>query len=125
MRPCRTQAELLRAALDDVQAMATTLTGYLMASAEQPTEIYKIGLGSVRFLLAVGDLIIGWRLLVQAGVAQAALAASPTPSDRAFYEGKIATAKFFARNMLPTITVLRRIIESVDDGIMDMPEDAF
>jgi hypothetical protein len=119
------QAELLRTALDDVQAMATTLTGYLMASAEKPTEIYKVGLGSVRFLLAVGDLIIGWRLLVQAGVAQAALAASPAESDKSFYEGKIATAAFFAKNMLPTITVARGIVESVDDAIMDLPEAAF
>ncbi len=64
----------LRTALEHVQAMTATLTGYLMAAAEQPTEIYKVGLASVRFLLAVGDLLIGWRLLVQANVAQAALA---------------------------------------------------
>ena len=56
--------------------MTATLTGYLMSAAEQPTEIYKVGLASVRFLLAVGDLLIGWRLLVQANVAQAALAES-------------------------------------------------
>jgi len=57
------------AALDDVTAMTATLTGYLMAAAEHPTEIYKVGLASVRFLLAVGDLLIGWRLLAQADVA--------------------------------------------------------
>ena len=70
----KTQADQLRTALEHVQAMTATLTGYLMAAAEQPTEIYKVGLASVRFLLAVGDLLIGWRLLVQANVAQAALA---------------------------------------------------
>ena len=70
----KTQADQLRTALEHVQAMTATMTGYLMAAAEQPTEIYKVGLASVRFLLAVGDLLIGWRLLVQANVAQAALA---------------------------------------------------
>ncbi|MGH3635008.1 MAG: acyl-CoA dehydrogenase C-terminal domain-containing protein, partial [Mycobacterium sp.] len=96
----------------------------LMAAPQQPTEIYKVGLASVRFLLAVGDLLIGWRLLVQADVARAALATAAA-RDRAFYRGKIATAKFFARNMLPRLTALRGIIESLDDNIMRLPEAAF
>jgi hypothetical protein len=121
LRPC---AELLRTALDDVKAMTATLTAYLMAAAERPTEIYKVGLASVRFLLAVGDLLIGWRLLEQAGVAHAALASAPTDSE-AFYQGKIATAQFFAKNMLPTLTALRGIIESLDEAIMGLPEAAF
>jgi len=117
------QAELLATALEDVQAMTATLTGYLMSASEDPTQIYKVGLGSVRFLLAVGDLIIGWRLLVQANVSHAALAASGT--DDAFYRGKIATAAFFAANMLPSITGVRGVIESLDDEIMRLPEAAF
>jgi hypothetical protein len=117
-------AQLLQTALDDVRAMTATLTGYLMAAAEHPTEIYKVGLGSVRFLLAVGDLLIGWRLLAQASVAQAALAAAQ-PNDEAFYQGKIATARFFAKNMLPHLTALRGIIEAIDDDIMALPETAF
>jgi alkylation response protein AidB-like acyl-CoA dehydrogenase len=123
--PFKHEAELLSTALDDVQAMVTTLTGYLMASTDKPTEMYKIGLVSVRFLLAVGDLIIGWRLLDQASVAHAALGASPDQKDKAFYEGKIATARFFAKNMLPGLTSLRGIVESVDDDVMELPENAF
>ncbi len=120
----RQHAELLRTALDDVRAMTATLTGYLMAAAENPTEIYKVGLASVRFLLAVGDLLIGWRLLAQAAVAQAAVATAPT-NDEAFYQGKIATAQFFAKNMLPNLTALRGVIDAIDDDIMRLPEAAF
>jgi len=120
----RPHAELLGTALDDVRTMTASLTGYLLAAAENPTEIYKVGLASVRFLLAVGDLLIGWRLLVQADIAQAALATAPT-TDEAFYQGKIATARFFAQNMLPNLTALRRIIDTIDDGIMQLPEAAF
>ena len=120
----RPHAELLCTALDDVRTMTASLTGYLLAAAENPTEIYKVGLASVRFLLAVGDLLIGWRLLVQADIAQAALATAPT-KDEAFYQGKIATARFFAQNMLPNLTALRRIIDTIDDGIMQLPEAAF
>ena len=120
----RPHAELLGTALDDVRTMTASLTGYLLAAAENPTEIYKVGLASVRFLLAVGDLLIGWRLLVQADIAQAALASAPT-KDEPFYQGKIATARFFAQNMLPNLTALRGIIDTIDDGIMQLPEAAF
>jgi alkylation response protein AidB-like acyl-CoA dehydrogenase len=120
----KTQADQLRTAQEHVQAMTATLTGYLMSAAEQPTEIYKVGLASVRFLLAVGDLIIGWRLLVHANVAHAALGES-SKGDEAFYQGKIATATFFAANMLPNLATLRGIIENLDDEIMSLPEAAF
>ncbi|MCV7204672.1 acyl-CoA dehydrogenase [Mycolicibacterium peregrinum] len=114
----------LATALNDVQSMAATLTGYLMAAQEQPEQLYKVGLGSVRFLLAVGDLLIGWRLLVGAQVAQAALDTT-SDRDRAFYEGKIAVAKFFAHNMLPLLTAVREIVESVDGDVMQLDNDAF
>jgi hypothetical protein len=119
------QAELVQAALDEVTAMTGALTGYLMSAAQQPTDIYKVGLASVRYLLAVGDLLIGWRLLVQAGIARAALDGAPSKSDEDFYRGKIATAAFFAKNMLPRLTSMRKVIESIDDEIMRIPEDAF
>ncbi|OBF55989.1 butyryl-CoA dehydrogenase [Mycobacterium sp. 852002-50816_SCH5313054-b] len=118
------QAERVQAALDEVTAMTGALTGYLMSATQQPTEIYKVGLGSVRYLLAVGDLLIGWRLLVQAGIAHAALA-DAAASDKHFYQGKIATATFFAKNVLPRLAAQRRVIESIDDDIMRISEDAF
>ncbi len=123
------QAQLLQTALDDVTAMTGAMTGYLMSAAQHSTDIYRVGLGSVRYLLAVGDLLLGWRLLVQAGIAQAALDgvadSSDAKNDAAFYQGKIATAAFFAKNMLPKLTSLRKVIESIDDEIMRVSEDAF
>ena len=119
------QALLLATALADVQAMLATATGYLMNAAAETTEIYKVGLVSVRILLAVGDLLIGWRLLDQARVAQAALEAAPVGVDVPFYEGKIATAAFFAANMLPPIAAVRAIVADVDTDLMDLPEAAF
>ncbi|MBS4729490.1 acyl-CoA dehydrogenase [Mycobacterium sp. SM1] len=120
----RPTAERLRIALEDVTAMTARLTGYLVGATRQPTEIYKVGLASVRFLLAVGDLLIGWRLLAGADVAHTALANGPA-ADAAFYRGKIATAGFFAKNMLPNLTALRRIIDSLDGELMALPEAVF
>src|SRR5580692_9378125 len=51
-----------------VEAMAAAMTGFLMASAEQPAEIYKAGLNTTRLLMALGDLVIGWLLLTHAEV---------------------------------------------------------
>jgi alkylation response protein AidB-like acyl-CoA dehydrogenase len=116
---------LLATAFDDVQAMTATLTGYLMAAQQSPAEIYKIGLGSVRYLYAVGDLLIGWRLLVQADVALAALEGTPKAKDVAFYEGKVAVASFFAKNVLPLLSATKAVIEAIDNDIMDLDEAAF
>ncbi|MBH0778237.1 acyl-CoA dehydrogenase [Nocardia bovistercoris] len=115
---------LLATAVADIEAMAATLTGYLMAGQQQPTELYKVGLGSVRFLLAVGDLLIGWRLLAQAEIAAAALATDATEKDRPFYTGKVAVASFFAKNVLPQLTATRNILAALDTDIMSLDEAA-
>jgi hypothetical protein len=116
---------LLATALEDVQAMAATLTGYLMSAQENSAELYKIGLGSVRFLMSVGDLVIGWLLAQQAAVAIEKLDGGASGDDRAFYEGKVAVASFFAKNMLPLLTSTRQVVAALDNDIMELDEAAF
>jgi alkylation response protein AidB-like acyl-CoA dehydrogenase len=115
----------LATALADVQAMVGALAGYYAQSRDEPTEIYRIGLSSVPFLLAVGDLLTGWLLLWHAEVALAALDAAPSDRDAAFYRGKVGAANFFARNVLPRLTSERRIVETVDLGAMKLAEACF
>ena len=121
----KTERALLAKALTDVQAMAASLTGYLMAAQEDVTSLYKVGLGSVRFLMSVGDLVIGWLLQQQAAVAIEALDAGATGAERSFYEGKIAGASFFAKSFLPLLTSTREVIEALDNDIMELDEAAF
>jgi alkylation response protein AidB-like acyl-CoA dehydrogenase len=121
----KAERELLATALADVQGMAASLTGYLMAAQEDISSIYKVGLGSVRFLMSVGDLVIGWLLQRQAAVAIEKLDAGVSDTDRAFYEGKIAVASFFAKNFLPLLTSTRQVIETIDNEIMELDEAAF
>ena len=121
----KAERALLATALEDVQGMAVTLTGYLMASQEDPSSIYKVGLGSVRFLMSVGDLVLGWLLQQQAAVAIEKLDAGATGDDRAFYEGKVAVASFFAKNFLPLLTSTRSIVENLDNEVMELDEAAF
>lgn len=120
----KAETDRLATALADVQAMAAALTGYLMAAQGDPEQLYKVGLGSVRFLLAVGDLVIGWRLILAAQIAQAALD-SAAERDHAFYTGKVAVAKYFAKNMLPLLTSVREVIETLDTDVMELENAAF
>lgn len=105
--------------------MAATLTGYLMASQEDQSAIYKVGLGSVRFLMSVGDLIIGWLLQREAAVAIEKLDEGATGADKAFYEGKIAAASFFAKNFLPLLTSTRTVLDALDNEVMELDEASF
>jgi len=120
-----------RAAIADgithVEAMFNAMTGFLLGSLEQPEEIYKIGQQSVRLLLAFGDLIVAWLLARQAEVAGRALdiAETLTESDRDFYTGKVAVARFFVTTVLPRLESDRRIIEETSNDLMAIPEGAF
>jgi alkylation response protein AidB-like acyl-CoA dehydrogenase len=118
----KAERALLQTALSDVQAMTGTLTTYLLEAGHNRTELYKIGLVSVAFLHAVGDLLIAWRLLVQADTAAAALDAG---ADDSFYRGKLAAASFFAKSILPAISATRAVVENIDTDLMDVADDAF
>ena len=121
----KAERALLATALEDVQGMAATLTGYLMSAQEDSKNIYKVGLGSVRFLMSVGDLVIGWLLAQQAAKAVEALDAGASGDDRAFYEGKIAVASFFTKNFLPLLTSTRQVIDTIDNEVMELDEASF
>ena len=116
---------LLGTALGDVQAMIASLVGFSMSSLQDTRNLYKVGEHAVSLLMSVGDLLIGYLLLRQATVAQAALDDGATGKDADFYTGKMAVARWFARNMLPEITARRAIVESADLSLMDVPETAF
>src|SRR5262249_14164347 len=104
-------------AAGDVEAMVSAMAGWAVASLERPAEIYRAGLNTTRLLMALGDLVIGWLLARQAEVALAALDGEDagrgrlSDRDRAFYQGKLATSRFFAQTVLPRLTVERRAAE--------------
>jgi len=116
---------LLRTALEDTQGMLGTLFGYATGALEDPASVYKVGQHSVRLLMTVGDLVIGWLLLRQADIAQRALDAGASAKDTPFYQGKIGAARFFAATVLPELTARRKIVEAADNALMELDEAAF
>ncbi|MCZ4498676.1 MAG: Acyl-CoA dehydrogenase, short-chain specific, partial [Marmoricola sp.] len=78
-----------------------------------------------RLLMVLGDAVCAWLLLRGAEVALQKLAGEVSPADKAFYEGKIAAAQFFARNNLPKISAELAIAEATDLSLMELDEAAF
>ena len=116
----------LAEAAGHVEAMAGAMAGFLMGSADQPAEVYKVGLNTTRLLMALGDLVIGWLLLTHADIALRRLdeigAGHP---DRDFYAGKLSAGRFFAATVLPRLAVERTIAEETTLDLMELPEGAF
>ena len=122
----KTERAALAEAAGHVEAMVGAMVGFLMASADQPAEIYKAGLNTTRLLIALGDLVIGWLLLTHAEIALHKLdeigADSP---DRDFYAGKLGAGRFFAATVLPRLAAERSVVEATSLDLMDLPEGAF
>ncbi|MFJ5987988.1 acyl-CoA dehydrogenase [Lentzea sp. NPDC092896] len=116
---------LLKQGLEDLQGMLGALVGFLTTSQEDVRNLYKVGQNSVRLLMTAGDVLVGWLLLRQAEVALEKLGGTPSAKDKAFYEGKIAVASFFAKTVLPELTSRRKIAESTDNALMDIDESVF
>jgi alkylation response protein AidB-like acyl-CoA dehydrogenase len=119
------ERELLKQALDDVQGMLGTMIGYLTSSQEDVTNVYKVGQNTVRLLMSAGDLLVGWQLLRQAEIAQAKIDEGASEKDVPFYQGKLAVASFFAKNVLPELSARRAIVEATDNDLMEVDEAAF
>jgi len=95
------------------------------------------------FLMMMGKVVSGWFLLWEAGVAQQKLnelakAQGVDQGDAAawaqfvkgnknaaFYTGKIYSAKFFAKNVLPEVDAAATAIKNEDMSILEIPEESF
>ncbi|HKS46273.1 MAG TPA: acyl-CoA dehydrogenase [Amycolatopsis sp.] len=124
-RALKNERQLLKQALEDVQGMLGTMIGYLTASQDDPKNMYKVGQHTVRLLMSTGDLLVGWQLLRQSEIALSKLDGDVPAKDKAFYEGKVAVASFFAKTVLPELTARRAIVASADNDLMEVPEAAF
>jgi len=119
--------EQLGKALEEVQGLIGAMGGWAMKSQQgEPQELYRVGLNTTRLLMAAGDLVIGWLLIRQAEVALGALESETLNArDRAFYEGKVVTARWFAENRLPLIAAERVVAEATTLDVMELDEASF
>ncbi|MFF1693454.1 acyl-CoA dehydrogenase [Streptomyces sp. NPDC058257] len=118
--------ELAKAAVE-LEAIVGVMLTDLAATEQDVKSIYKVGLNTTRLLMVSGDVVVGYLLLRGAAVAAEKLESAKAVSskDKAFYEGKIAAAKFFAANVLPSVANERKLAEGVELDLMELDEAAF
>lgn len=74
----------------------------------------------------MSELAVGWLLLDGAAIAlDAQQKLDPKDKDWAFYEGKKASAMWFAHNVLPHVVSDGRALAAGDRSAIDLPESAF
>jgi alkylation response protein AidB-like acyl-CoA dehydrogenase len=105
----------LQTAVLDVQAIMMAMMGKLGQS------VYHVGFQGNRILAALAELVIGWRLTVNGKVAHERLG-SAKGDDAAFYKGKLAASRFYAKNVLPGISLTRKLIEQGDLELMELDD---
>ena len=110
-------AEAMEKALGQQQAA----TMWFMQNAMQNPN--HLGAGAHHYMHIMGIVTLGWMWLRMAKVAQAALAAGT--DDKAFYEAKLTTARYFMDRYLPDAGALRRKLETGSDSMMALSEEAF
>lgn len=130
---------------DDVQAAINTLTDVIMffSSCSKVDKFYIILENAQPFLMMMGKIVCSWLLLCEAAVAQETLlelcsikgvtCSDPQDlsrfiknnKDAAFYDGKIKTARYFIKNVLPEINGMVKAIKSEDVSIMEIADESF
>ncbi|HXX67189.1 MAG TPA: acyl-CoA dehydrogenase [Polyangiaceae bacterium] len=98
----------------------------------QTGSVAMVPLHANRFLEMMAETAVSWMLLEGAGVAlearnASARAQAPAPGspDASFYEGKIAAALYYARNVLPSVELKARLMAEEDRTPLDISDDAF
>lgn len=107
-------------ALDAYQTMLKALNEY------SQTNMSMIPLYSRRVLTATSQLYCGRLILDQAILAdKKAQEVGPDHFDYKFYTGKVATAKYYLRNVVPNVWALAEIVIDGDTSALDVPVEVF
>jgi len=122
----KNERELLATALGDAEAMVSLMINDLMSAQDEIKNIYKVGLNTTRLLMALGDVVCAWLLLRGAEVALGKLDGDAAAgADKAYYEGKVAAARWFAQHNLPRVSAELAIAQGTGLDVMELDEAAF
>ena len=112
---------LLEESLSNYKEIQNTMAGYLGQG-----KFGMIGFFATRILQATGHIYGAKLLLEQALICQKKVEEiGKEHFEYPYYAGKVASAKFFCHNILPTVGMILRVIKEGDNSIMEAPEAAF
>lgn len=111
----------LAAGVEKANGELKAATMWFMANGM--TNPNNVGAGAHHYMHIMGIVALGFMWLKMGSVASAALAAGA--EDKAFYEAKLTTARYYGERFTPDAGALRRKIETGSDSVMALPVEAF
>jgi hypothetical protein len=93
-----------------------------MAASDKALTAYS---HAYTFMDVTGDTVMAWMLLWRAVVAGKKLKQGAKGKDAVFYEGQIASARFFLNTILPVTRGKMEVILAADSTATEISEDAF
>jgi alkylation response protein AidB-like acyl-CoA dehydrogenase len=116
------------AALADIAGRVEKAAGEMKAATmwfmqNAMTNPNNAGAGAHSYMHFAGIVALGMMWLRMAKVANQGLATGT--GDKAFYEAKLVTARYFAERFTPDAGALRRKIEGGAEAMMALPDEAF
>ncbi|MCZ8323811.1 MAG: acyl-CoA dehydrogenase C-terminal domain-containing protein [Sphingomonadaceae bacterium] len=119
----KTKPELagLAAAVEAANADLKAATMWFMANGMANPN--QVGAGAHHYMHIMGIVALGSMWLRMGEVALEALARGE--GDKAFYEAKLTTARYFGERFCPDSAALRRKIEAGCEAVMALPVEAF
>ncbi len=112
---------VLAAGLERANGELKAATMWFMANGM--TNPNNVGAGAHHYMHIMGVVALGLMWLKMGEAAVAALAAGA--GDKAFYEAKLTTARYFGERFTPDAGALRRKIETGSEAVMALPVEAF
>ena len=106
-------ANAMWSALDALTAASNWMINY---DGDDPRAVVS---GATPFLQALGLVTGGWLMARSAAIAASA------EDDKEFYAAKLATARFYAANLLPQVAACAQAAMAGSEDIMALPADAF
>lgn len=106
------------AALEAIATLRRATATIVKFMASEPANAYAV---SVPFLKLGGFALGGWLLAKSAAQAERKIAGGN--ADRPFLAGKIASARFYAENVLPQALALARVVETGAESVVKTNAD--
>ena len=116
---CAQMKTRLARGLQDVQGI------FLLMMQKMGESIYHVGFQGNRILESLSELVIGWLLVRHAMVASERLAEGASGREADFYRGKVSSASFYTKTVLPGLTLARKLVEAGDLDLIEMSDESF
>lgn len=114
------ELKILASAFDDYKKIIEQLQKYTQNGKMQMMPLFSTRILHASSMLYCARLIVDQGLLARKKLEELGV----NNSEAKFYQGKIASARFYTKNVLPEISVIRRVFEIGDATAIEIDEES-